>query len=181
VLDRSEPKYVFPQGRKAAWPYGSERVSEHTKRVAIVEGALDAEAYLGLFGFPALGLPGVTTRMPEIWRRLVAGKEVVVAVDSDKAGTEAADRIMAECRVLGAAAVVRQVASSGDWTDLLRQRDLCRGQKIPQGAMDVVICRPGTEDHNDPHNLRFAGDIPGIYCDLVESAERVGIELEPRI
>lgn len=175
VLDASEPKYIFPPGRRPGYPYGSQRVQDGTMRVAIVEGALDAEAYLGLTGVPALGLPGVSTRMPDTWRCLLSCREVIVAVDSDRAGESAVDRIMAECRVLGAKSVVRHAATSGDWTDMLRRRD---ARPTDVRVSDVLGYRSGSDDPNDPHNMRFLGNIPDIYVGLVEAAERALIEGE---
>jgi DNA primase len=69
--------------------------------VAIVEGAVDVlalRAGLREQGVRALvvGLPGVQSWRDE-WRSLLNGKHVRIAIDPDKAGESAVEKLLAQC------------------------------------------------------------------------------------
>ncbi|MCR4340114.1 MAG: toprim domain-containing protein [Gemmatimonadaceae bacterium] len=120
-LDDGRPKYVFPDGRGARWPYGVERLRDGAP-IAIVEGAIDAVALRALCRMysvnrDVIGLPGVTGWRDD-WAELLSGREVFLALDADKAGEDAVARL-AEVAA-GAVKVLRWTPTGGgDWCDEL--------------------------------------------------------------
>lgn len=104
ALDASEPRYVFPPGRSPAAPFVVVEDLEDLEdegAVFIVEGAVDVlalRAGLRERGESALviGLPGVQGWRDE-WRALLDGRHVRIAVDPDKAGEAAVEKLRAQC------------------------------------------------------------------------------------
>ncbi len=123
------PRYVFPRGRKPAWPYGAEDAAElggDGVEVAYVEGPFDAHA-LALLSRRAgrdrlvVGLPGVSDWRPE-WASLARGRVAVVALDPDRAGEDQVHRVGHDVLQAGALKVLRATPErAGDWTDQLRR------------------------------------------------------------
>lgn len=120
-LDGGKPKYYFPDGRGAAWPFGIERLRDGAP-VAIVEGAGDTLAYRTLCRMhgidrDVIGLPGTQGWQPQ-WAELLRGREVIVALDADDAGERAAVKLAEVARQAGARSVRRVVPNGpGDWAD----------------------------------------------------------------
>lgn len=116
-LDEGKPKYVFPNGRRPALPYGIERLVPGAD-VVLVEGAVDAIAIRPLAaqllgGAVPLGIPG-TSGWLDGWAEIVRGRRVLLAFDADDAG----DRAAAELgQKLTAAAAVERIRPRGrkDW------------------------------------------------------------------
>jgi DNA primase len=120
------PKYVFPAGCQARWPYGVDRLAEARSSVSIVlvEGAIDALAMRELqrrhdVNRIVLGIPGVSAWRDE-WTALMRGRRVSVAFDRDEAGDRAA--LVVGERLRGVASELlreRPPKNAHDWADLL--------------------------------------------------------------
>ena len=128
TLDSSKPKYVFASGVAPMHPFGIERLKEVAKDhpIAFVEGALDVLALTSIcrregFALVPLGLPGVST-WRESWGEICRGREVYVALDNDKAGTEAFAELAPKLHEVGASQIHWWQPTSGkDWGDTLNK------------------------------------------------------------
>jgi len=128
-LDAGEPKYIFPRGRPARFPHGIERLASAgpDTPVAFCEGALDAMA-LRLLALRksedmlVLGLPGLDGWRAG-WAKLAAGREALIALDSDAAAERKCPSIAADLHEAGAARVVRLTpkSPSKDWAEVLER------------------------------------------------------------
>jgi putative DNA primase/helicase len=116
---RPWPRDGQPKLRAAA---GSRRqllphpASERSRRVVLVEGEPDMIAARS-HGLPAIALPGVASWRQE-WRELLRGREVVVVMDADPAGRDAAQRIADDLRGHAAATIVDLAPDRTDGYDL---------------------------------------------------------------
>ncbi len=95
---------------------------ERSPRVLLVEGEPDMIAARS-HGLPAIAVPGVASWRTE-WRELLAGREVVIVMDADPPGRQAAQRIAGDLRE-GASPVILDLAPERtdgyDLTDWLRE------------------------------------------------------------
>ena len=147
-----QTKYVFPKDHGALWPFGAHLAPG--RPVAIVEGAIDALAF-GLLrpDLCVLGLPGVSSALPETIRGLVANRPAIVAVDSDAAGQAQVSRIASELLALGATSASRlnpawddafSEPPAKDWGDVLLRddRSAARAPTTPINAIASTMPKP---------------------------------------
>lgn len=122
-LDGRAPKYLFPSGYRAAWPYGAELIPSMGPATSIVyvEGAIDTlerRAKYRALGADrlVLGIPGIATWRSE-WAAVARGREARVALDADRAGEGAVPRLVADLWQAGASSVHRTTPVDGrkDW------------------------------------------------------------------
>jgi putative DNA primase/helicase len=96
--------------------------TETSHRVLLVEGEPDMIAARS-HGLPAIAVPGVAAWRQD-WRELLRGREVVIIMDADAAGRDAARRIADDLRDRAATVVVVDLAPERadgyDLTDWLR-------------------------------------------------------------
>jgi putative DNA primase/helicase len=96
---------------------------ERSHRVLLVEGEPDMIAARS-HGLAAVAIPGVASWRQQ-WRELLRGREVVVIMDADRAGRDAARRIAGDLRGSAATVVVVDLAPERadgyDLTDWLRE------------------------------------------------------------
>jgi hypothetical protein len=97
--------------------------TERSRRVLLVEGEPDMIAARS-HGLAAIAVPGVAAWRTQ-WRELLRGREVVIIMDADPAGRDAARRIADDLRASAATVVVVDVAPERadgyDLTDWLRE------------------------------------------------------------
>jgi 5S rRNA maturation endonuclease (ribonuclease M5) len=124
---RCDTRWVFPRDRRPIWPLGYDQLerADKARPVIIVEGPTDCMAVRMWTAkkepMPVVvALPSALKLRPE-WLRLLAGRDVTVALDDDKAGSEAAAGIMAQLAGI-AAAVHRKVAPAKDWAKAWQDR-----------------------------------------------------------
>jgi DNA primase len=127
-LDGRAPKYLFPAGYRALWPYGAEAMGSMGPQTSVVyvEGAVDTLERTGKYRALGedrlvLGLPGIATWRGE-WATVCKGREARVALDTDRAGEAAVPRLVADLWQAGATAVHRTRPSDGrkDWNTATR-------------------------------------------------------------
>ncbi len=115
-------RYVFPNGRGPAHPYGFERLQPGP--IALVEGAMDvlARRYVDKLGWTTvLGVPGVSGWRSS-WDVLARDRVVLIAYDDDEAGNREALKLADRLYGAGAACVRRSTPTRGkDWADSLRR------------------------------------------------------------
>jgi hypothetical protein len=89
------PKYWAPHG-SATHLYNPSRLGPNSDVVFLTEGEIDC-LVLAYLGFPAIGIPGTGSagRFRSAWRLLFDGAKIIVVTDSDPAGREAAERLVA--------------------------------------------------------------------------------------
>lgn len=129
-----DTRWVFPRDRRPIWPLGYDQLEKaHPSRpVIIVEGPTDCIAVRlwtkSKNPVPVVvALPSALKLRPE-WMRLLFNREVIVALDDDKAGKEASAGIVEQ--LAGVAAVVyRKVAPAPfkDWSEAWQKRGASRG------------------------------------------------------
>lgn len=85
------PKYTYEAGGKAAL-YGVETIKD-AKQIILTEGECDSLA-LRTIGYTAISTTGGASTFPDEWIDVLAGKEVVILYDADKAGVEGAIKVM---------------------------------------------------------------------------------------
>jgi 5S rRNA maturation endonuclease (ribonuclease M5) len=124
---RCDTRWVFPRDRRPIWPLGYDQLerAEKSRPVIIVEGPTDCIAVRLWVAkkepMPVVvALPSALKLRPE-WLRLLAGRDVTVALDDDKAGSEAAAGIMIQLAGI-AAAVHRKIAPAKDWAEAWQKR-----------------------------------------------------------
>lgn len=122
-LDDKTPRYLFPAGYRAEWPYGAENIPSMSPGTSVVyvEGAFDALERIAKYRAAradrlVLGIPGVASWRAE-WAEPAQGREARVALDNDRAGEEAARCLVADLWQAGATAVHRTLPADGrkDW------------------------------------------------------------------
>lgn len=124
-LDDGKPKYVFPPGRHARWPYGVERLGEASADAPIVfvEGALDVIARRELdrrkgVARLVLGVAGVDNWRSE-WAAYAKGRVSYIATDGDVAGERVVERWAADLYAAGVREVRRLAPlEAKDWAEL---------------------------------------------------------------
>ena len=118
-----EDRYRFPGGHGAKWPYGADRaLASNAKTLVIVEGAPDVLAVRVAFPDLAIvGLQSAGSALRSEWAPMFAGRDVYVALDSDRAGQGNIDRLASQALELGSiSADVWQVpAPHKDWNAAL--------------------------------------------------------------
>jgi len=82
------------------------------RRVCLVEGPSDMLAARSA-GLPAIAVPGANAWRPQ-WARELEGRTVVVVMDCDRAGRQAAGRIKADLERRGIAAAIHDLAPARD-------------------------------------------------------------------
>lgn len=118
-----EEKYIASKGAPLAHPWGVEEPDPGGELV-FVEGAFDALSWAALAASRGrtcrvLGLPGVRGWRSS-WAALAAGRRAVVALDADRAGEEAAERLVRDLYAAGAVEVRRaRPLEDGDWSEAL--------------------------------------------------------------
>lgn len=127
-------KYVFPRGRRPAWPYGIDRLAgvPASVPVAFTEGAFDAVCLSALAvahgdAVLPLGVPGIGNWNGDAgarWGQLAAGRVALVAFDNETEqkqaeDVEAAARRAADDLARGGAVRVERRRPEGahDWAD----------------------------------------------------------------
>ena len=90
--------------------------SETSQRILLVEGPPDMIAARSR-RWPAIAVPGTHAWRPA-WAQLLRGRDVVVVMDSDGAGRDAAQRIVADLRPLAIARTVDLAPGRSDGFDL---------------------------------------------------------------
>ena len=127
-LDGRAPKYLFPAGYRALWPYGAEAIGAIGPQTSIVyvEGAIDTLERTGKYRTQGedrlvLGIPGIATWRGE-WAAVCKGREARIALDTDRAGEAAVPRLVADLWQAGATAVHRTRPTDGrkDWNTATR-------------------------------------------------------------
>lgn len=129
AMGDDEPRYAGLPGRRPRWPWGVADLVELAgprTAVAFVEGAIDAVSFNLLAqrrdgDVIALGIPGVSNWLPE-WAALARGRHAVVALDGDKAGQSAIDRVSKSLRGIALSVTPVAPARGKDWNDTLRQQ-----------------------------------------------------------
>ncbi len=126
---RCDTRWVFPRGRRPIWPLGYDQLerADKSRPVIVVEGPTDCLA-VRLWTAKkepmpvVVALPSALKLRPE-WLRLLAGRDVTVALDDDKAGSEAAAGIIDQLAGI-AASVTRKVAPAPakDWAEAWQKR-----------------------------------------------------------
>lgn len=127
LISAGKPKYVFPARRKTRYPFGVEDFVDSlgpATEIAFTESALDCialrhiSAQLGLDRF-VMGLPSCND-WSKPWARLAEGRQVVLALDNDKAGDDGSSRITQDLLDACVLRVRREVPGQGskDWADL---------------------------------------------------------------
>lgn len=121
-------KYVFPARRQPLQPFGSEDAAELLgagMAVVFTEGAVDAVSLTVLSrrlgkAWVCLGVPGVEGWCSS-WGEWARGRDVVIALDPDRAGEGAVAALGRDCLDRGAVRVLRaRPTGGGDWNDSLR-------------------------------------------------------------
>ena len=87
-----QPKYTTPKGG-GTHLYNPQGWGPNTKDIWIAEGEFDTISLLEA-GVPAVGILGTNAFWPE-WRYMFEKAEVVLALDSDEAGTTRANKLAA--------------------------------------------------------------------------------------
>jgi hypothetical protein len=119
----SEERYIASKGAPLTHPWGVEKPDPGGECV-FVEGAFDALSWAALAAVRervcrVLGIPGARGWRSS-WATLAAGRRAVVALDADRAGEDAAAKIIGDLYGAGATEVVRaRPVRSGDWNDAL--------------------------------------------------------------
>jgi len=125
-LNDRTPKYVFPRGFGAQWPYGLEELSHMTQdtSVVLVEGAIDtlerrAKYRAANANRLVLGLPGVASWKAE-WAIFARDREARIGLDTDWAGEQAVPTLIRDLWQAGSANVLRTTPVDGrkDWNSL---------------------------------------------------------------
>lgn len=129
-----DTRWVFPRGRRPIWPLGYDQLEKaHPARpVIIVEGPTDCIA-VRLWVAKKNPMP-VVVALPSAlklrleWMRLLSRREVTVALDDDKAGSEASNAIMGQLSKI-AYTVQRKIAPAPfkDWSEAWQKRGAARG------------------------------------------------------
>lgn len=113
------------------------------RRVVLVEGPSDLLAARSA-GLPAIAVPGANAWRPELACRL-DGRTVVVAMDCDRAGRQAAVRIAGDLERRGIAAAIHDLAPSRDdgydLTDWLREGNPATRLLGSPQAPPASVCR----------------------------------------
>ena len=124
-IGHGEPvaKYATPRGRAPKWPFGAELLAPDSK-IVFCEGALDALAIRAMALDPRtlpLAIPGVDGWRDD-WTRFTRGRDVVIALDADKAGRGRADSLRTAIEATGEARsiTVHFPPSGKDWGDYLK-------------------------------------------------------------
>ena len=127
------PKYRFPPGRSPGAPFGAELFDDAARdgsaEVIVCEGALDALARRKIARRASAGERPIVLAVPSastlfdaaVWAPFLAGRDVVLAFDSDAPGDQAARRF-ADRMCGGARRVVRErVDGAKDFGDVVAQ------------------------------------------------------------
>lgn len=126
---RCDTRWVFPRDRRPIWPLGYDQLEKaHPSRpVIIVEGPTDCMA-VRLWTAKkeplpvVVALPSALKLRPE-WLRALCNREVIVALDDDKAGSEASAGIMAQLVGIAHSAVRKAApAPAKDWSEAWQKR-----------------------------------------------------------
>ena len=113
-LGASTPKMLAVRGtRLGLIPHPA---SQRSRRILLVEGPPDMIAARSR-GWPAIAVPGDHAWRPQ-WARLLADRELIVLMDSDAAGRDAAGRIAADLEPYAAVRVVDLAPARRDGYDL---------------------------------------------------------------
>jgi len=128
-LDGGKPKYRFPAGRSPKAPFGVDLLSAalgfygDDAGIVIVEGALDALARRRIARHrgercAVLGVASASTPCEGLPFDLLAGRRVVLALDVDDAGDEAASKL-ADALDDVASELERERPPGKDWGECL--------------------------------------------------------------
>jgi len=166
ALHDQSPKYQFSTGmKKSELLFGLDRVRDDN-RLALCEGFFDCIT-LNQAGIPAVALGG--TDLSEDQLELLKGREVIVAMDGDEAGRQAASRILERFLVAGIGAVI---SDPGDGLDP-DERTRCDGDaawvNFGQGIKAIEASLP----------VKAIPDRPSI-ADLISAPELMAREFEDR-
>ena len=119
----NEPKYLVPQGREFRYPFGIQKALElidDATEVVFCEGAFDALSYQLLAErmqrpCVVLGCPGTQGWRSE-WAEYARGRNAVIALDPDEAGTQAVALLERDLVAAGALRVTRsRPRGAKDW------------------------------------------------------------------
>jgi hypothetical protein len=145
------PKYNYTTGmKKSELLFGLDRVRDD-ERLALCEGFFDCIS-LNLAGIPAVALGGVDLCDTQI--ELLMGREIVVAMDGDESGRQAASRITELLHAAGIGAVIADPGDdldpddrtrrdgNADWVDFWRGIPTVEAPSTPE----VILDRPSLAD-----------------------------------
>ena len=157
ALHDQSPKYKFSPGmKKSEMLFGLDRVYDD-ERLALVEGFFDCIS-VNQAGIPAVALGGTDLSDEQI--ELLKGREVIVAMDGDKAGRQAALRIIERLQIAGISAVISDPGDGLD-PDERTRRD---------GDATWVNFGQGIEGIEAPPPVEAIPDRPSI-ADVVSAPE----------
>ena len=168
LLDQS-PKYKFSSGmKKSEMLFGLDRVRDDD-RLALCEGFFDCIT-LNQAGIPAVALGGTDLSDEQV--ELLKGREVIISMDGDEAGRQAATRIIEQLLDAGIGAVISDPGDGLDPDERTRQDGDAAWMNFGQGivaietpmAGETFLDRPSIADVISAPTLmaREFEDLPNI-------------------